>query len=85
MTGQAEDVGNVIDEARQHDQPPRRRRLAGTAVSERRLAIGNGAIEREVAITDLVQAQRVRSDVVEIVDIDRITQIRHGGRDLPAG
>ena len=42
----AEGVGNVVDQPAEGDQAAGGRRLAGAAIGERRLAIGDGAVER---------------------------------------
>ena len=45
MADEAERVGDVVDQAVERDQPAGRRRLAGAAIGERRLAVGDGAVE----------------------------------------
>ena len=46
VADQAEGVGDVVDQAVERDQPPLGRRLAGAAIGERRLGVGDGAVER---------------------------------------
>ena len=46
VADEAQHIGDVVDQAVEGDQPARRRGLAGAAVGERRLAIGDGAVER---------------------------------------
>ncbi len=45
VADQAEHVGDIVDQPVEGDQPAGRRGLAGAAVGERRLAIGDGAVE----------------------------------------